>query len=260
MDRRKWFPTLPFFRAPTCCYCGGPADTSDHTPPRCLLPKKLPNDVQAMTIPACSACNGGYAADEMRVAAVVCTVSFTQHDRDAVAVGGWVHSALQADSALNDFIGSRLDADGVFRPNHTIFQVFSRIMAKTATGLLFHEFGKLIPPGRLEIVAIEHAENVHPLAMIEQHRRDDGLWAEVTPSCRELERQVLALDGQPPPNMPKWRVYIPDFFEYLFIRRSNNMLLTAMNLHNALTVLVECPWPTRAGPRRRGRPPKTGRA
>lgn len=259
MDRRKWFPTLPLFRAPACCYCGGPADTSDHTPPRCLLPKKLPHDVQAMTIPACSACNGGYSADEMRVAAVLCTVSFMQEDRAAVSPGGWVHSALQSDSVLNDFIASRLGADGMFRVDQAVLLAFSRIMAKTATGLLFHEFGRLVHPGRLQILAIQHAENVHPLAMIEQHRRDDGLFAEVTPSCLELERQVLALNGQPPPHMPKWRVYVRDFFEYLFIRRSHDTLLAAMNLHNALTVLVECPWPTRAGPRRRGRPPKPRR-
>jgi hypothetical protein len=210
-----------------------------------------------MTIPACSTCNGGYAVDEMRVAAVVCTVSFMQQDRDAVAIGGWVHSALQSDSALHDFIGSRLDADCIFHPDQTVSQAICRIMAKTTAGLLFHEFGRLVSPSRVEIIAIEHAHSVHPLALIEQHRRDDGLWAEVTPSCRELERQVLAFDGQPPPHMPKWRVYVPDFFEYMFIRRSNNALLTAMNLHNALTVLIECPWPTRAGPRRRGRPPKT---
>ena len=257
MDRRKWFPTLPLFRAPACCYCGGPADTSDHTPPRCLLPKKLPNDVQAMTIPACSACNGGYAADEMRLAAVVCTVSFMRQDREAVANGGWVHSAVQSDAALGHFIGSRLGADGIFRADEAVYQVVSRIMTKTATGLLFYEFGRLVPPAKVEILAVEHAEDVNPLALVEQHRRDDGGWAEVTASCRELERQVLAAYGETPPNMPKWRVYVPDFFEYMFIRRSNNTLLTAMKLHNALTVLVESPWPTRAGPRRRGRPPNT---
>ena len=216
--------------------------------------------MQAMTIPACSTCNGGYAVDEMRLAAVVCTVSFTKRDREAVATGGWVHSAMQSDSALCEFISSRLGVDGVFRPDEVIFQIASRIMAKTATGLLFHEFGRLVPPRRLKIIAIEHAENVHPLALIEQHRRDDGGWAEVTPSGRELERQVLALYGEPPPNMPRWRVYVPDFFEYMFIRRSNNTLLTAMKVHNALTVLVECPWPSRTGPRRGGRPSRTERA
>jgi hypothetical protein len=230
------------------------------TPPRCLLPRKLPNDAQAMTIPACSTCNGGYAADEMRLAAVVCTVSFTRHDREAVVVGGWVHSALRSDAALSQFISSRLGADGIFRPDEAVFRVISRIMAKTATGLLFHEFGRLVQPGKLEIVAVEHAENVNPLALVEQHRRDDDGWAEVTASGRELERQVLAICGETPPNMPKWQVYVPDYFEYMFIRRSSNTLLAAMKLHNALTVLIESPWPTRAGPRRRGRPPGTWQA
>ncbi len=193
----------------------------------------------------------------MRLAAIVCTVSFTRQDREAVAKGGWVHSAMRSDAALSHFIDSRLGADGIFRPDETVFQVMSRIMAKTASGLLFHEFGRLIPPARLEIVAVEHTANVNPLALVEQHRRDDGGWAEVTPSGRELERQVLAVFGEPPPNMPGWRVYVPDFFEYMFIRRSNNTLLAAMKLHNALTVLVESPWPARAGPRRRGRPPNT---
>ena len=121
-------------------------------------------------------------------------------------------------------------------------------------------FGRLIAPAELEIVAVEHAVNVNPLALVEQHRRDDGGWAEVTPSCRELERQVLGVFGEPPPNMPEWRAYVPDFFEYMFIRRSSYTLLAAMKLHNALTVLVESPWPTRAGPRRGGRPPDVKRA
>jgi hypothetical protein len=253
MDRRKWFPALPLFGLPACCYCGSPADSSDHTPARCLLPKKLPNDLQAMTIPACSACNGGYSQDEMRVAAIVSTVSFTTNDRNAVSSGGWVHEAMQSDTALNGFIARRLGCDGIFRPDAPVFHVISRIMRKTATGLLFHEFGRVVPPGKIEIVAIEHSGNVHPLALIELHRHDSGGWAEVTPSCRELERQVLAAFGQAPPNMPKWRVYVADFFEYMFIRRSNSTLLTAMNLHNALTVLAECPWPNKAGPRRKGR-------
>ncbi len=259
MDRRKWFPTQPLFRAPACSYCGDVANTSDHTPPRCLLPKRLPNDLQAMTIPACSACNAGYAVDEMLVAAIVSTVSFTQYDRDAVAPGGWVRSAMDSDPTLNEFIRRRLGEDGVFYPDDIVAQTMSRIMAKTATGLLFHEFGGLISPSRIDVIAIEHAKTIDPLALVEQHRRDDRGWAEVTPSGRQLDRQVRAIYGQRPPNMPKWRVYVPQFFEYVFIRRSNNRLLTGMKLHDALTALVECPWPSRAGPRRKGRPPKRPR-
>lgn len=64
MDRRRWFPALPLFGAPACCYCAGPANLSDHTPPRCLLPKTLPNNVHAMTFPACTDCSSACSADE----------------------------------------------------------------------------------------------------------------------------------------------------------------------------------------------------
>lgn len=212
-----------------------------------------------MTIPACETCNTGFSADERRVAAVVSTVSFMPQDRQAVGVGGRVYSAMQSDRTLNEFIARRLDNDGIFHADAEVMEAFRRIMAKTITGLMFHEFGRLVPTTKVDVIAIEHAENTHPLAVIELHRRDDGLLAEVTPSGRELERQVLAVCGQVPRNMPKWRIYVPDYFEYMFIRRSNNMLLSAMKLHNALTVIAECPWPNRAGPRRKGKPPKNRR-
>jgi hypothetical protein len=69
MDTGKWLPALPLFGSLVCVYCGGPADTSDHTPPLCLLPKPWPGNVQAMTVPACSKCNGEFSQDEMRTAA-----------------------------------------------------------------------------------------------------------------------------------------------------------------------------------------------
>lgn len=256
MDPRKWLPSSPLFGSLTCVYCGGSADTSDHTPPRCLLPKPLPEKVQAMTVPACSKCNTAFSRDEMLMAAVVCIVSFTHADRVAVAPGGWVRVAMEKDSSLNSFVGARLGADGVFRADAPVMEVISRIATKTAVGLLFHEFGRIVPLTSISLVAVEHAKNVDPSALAELHRRNDSLWAEVTPSGRELERQVLAWSGQAPPHMPKWRKYVPAFFEYMFLRRSNGTLLTVMKLHDALTVLLECPWPSRAGPRRKGRPPR----
>ena len=256
MDRRKWFLLMPLFGRPACCYCGGPANSSDHTPPRCLLPIPLPNDVQAMTIPACKTCNTGFSEDEMRVAAVVSTVSLMQQDRLAVGVGGRIHSAMQSDRKLNEFIASRVDIDGIFHCDAEVMQSFRRIMAKTITGLLFHEFGRLIPTGNVNVIDIEHAENIHPPVLVELYRRDHGGWEEVTPTGRELERQALAVSGHVPRNMPEWRIYVPEYFEFMFVRRSNKMLLAAIKLHNALTVIAECPWPNTAGPRRKGKPPR----
>jgi hypothetical protein len=50
------------FRAPPkkCVYCGQRADkTKDHVPPKSLFLEPLPK--QLITVPACSACNGGFS-------------------------------------------------------------------------------------------------------------------------------------------------------------------------------------------------------
>lgn len=225
MDFRKWFPGLPLFGTRSCVYCGGPADTSDHTPPRCLLPAPLPHDLQVMTIPACAGCNGGFSQDELRTAAIICTVSFSAADQVAVAPGGWVHAAMGRDEGLRHFVGTRLGADGIFRPDQAVLATISRIMTKTVVGLLFHEFGRVVPMDEIRVMAIEHTRNTSPSALTELYRRDDGGWAEVTPSGRELERQVLAVYGHEPSYMPDWRVYVPGYFECMFIREPTESFL-----------------------------------
>jgi hypothetical protein len=166
---------------------------------------------------------------------------------------------MKRDIALRNFISARLGADGLFLPDSAVIDAISRVATKTVAGLLFYEFGRLLPLHDITLIALDHAQNVRPSALAESYRRADAAWAEVTPSGRELERQVIALCGDEPPHMPKWRVYFPEFFEYMFLRRSNGMLLTAIQLHNALTVLLECPWPSQAGPSRKGRPRKRPR-
>ena len=107
MDPRKWLPKTPLLGSYSCVYCGGIANTSDHTPPRCLLPRKLPADIQAMTVPACKACNAAFATDEMRAAAIIYTVSFIEEDRQATSPRGWMHAAMQRDRSLRVFIEER---------------------------------------------------------------------------------------------------------------------------------------------------------
>jgi hypothetical protein len=260
MDRRKWLPALTLFGEPACVYCGGIADTSDHTPPRCFLPRPLPADIQLMTVPACRRCNTSFQQGELCAAAILCTVSFTTADRAAVAQGGWANTAIERDRALADFIEERMGPDGIFRVDRTVVDIFSRVITKTAVGLLFYEFGRPIPRERLHIIGIEHSANVQADAFVECHRRIDAGWAEVTPSCRELERQVMALSGLAPRHMPKWKVYVPGFFEYIFIRRTNGKLLCAMKLHDTLIVVTECPWPSMRGPKRGGKPRAAGAA
>lgn len=258
MDSSKWLPKLPLFGLPMCVYCGGVADTSDHTPPRCFLPHKIPADFQLMTVPACAACNGNYSSDEIRAAAIVCTVSFTEADQNAVGPVGWVHKAFQRDGKLRSFVQGRVDTDGIFQADQEVFDILHRVVKKTAVGLLFFEFGRVVRLCDIYVIAIEHTKNVLPSALVESHRRVDSGFAEVTPSGRELERQVMAMMGFEPRHSTNWRVFIPEYFEYMFIRRSNQKLMCAMKIHDSLTTLLECPWPTKAGPRRSTRARRSG--
>jgi hypothetical protein len=253
MNPNKWLPKLPLFGKHMCVHCGGAAETHDHTPPRCLLPRKLPGNFQAMTVPACSVCNNAYSNEENYVAAMIGTVGFTKGDREAVAEGGWIHSSMQRDNKLRKFVTDRLGADGVFRPDRQVLDLVHRIMKKTATGLLFFEFGRIVPPDDLCVIAVEHAKNILASALVESYRLDDDGFAEVTPSGRGLERQVMAIYGLEPKHMTKWRVLAPEYFEFMFIKRSNQKLMCAMKVHDVLNVLLECPWPSGSGPRRRGR-------
>lgn len=255
MDRRKWFRRMELFGGKhPCVYCGAPADTSDHTPPKCLLPRKLPNDVQAMTIPACIDCNHGFHIDEIRVAAVVHVVSFTDADRAAMKDGGWVHSAIHGDRVLEAFIANRMDEAGVFHPDHEVFDAFRRIMTKTTTGLLFHEFGRIVRPEEITMLGVEHTHSIPASAFVELHRAVSSGYPEVTPSVRQLERQVLAMYGQETPTMPKWSIYLKGYFEYILMRREDSRMLVGLLLHDALTIALDVPWPGTAGPRRNGKP------
>lgn len=208
MDPRKWFPSSSLFRALLCVYCGGIADTSDHTPPRCLLPKPLPEGLKAMTVPACSRCNVGFSQDELRTAAVISTVSFLESDRLAVAPGGRIYEQMARNPKLGDFVSSRLGQDGIFQADLGVKSVIARVMTKTTAGLLFYEFGRIVPLSDISVLAMEHARNANPSALAEMYRRDDNGWAEVTPSGRMLERQALSFLGYTSPHMPKWRVDI----------------------------------------------------
>lgn len=254
MNPKRWLPRHPLFGSPVCVYCGGIATTRDHTPPRAFLPRKLPQNVNLMTVPACAACNAGFAADETRAAAIITTVSFTAADRVATAPGGWLHSAKSGDRALARFIEDRIGADARFMPDDEAMRVLSRILIKTVVGLVFFEYGRIIPRGQLEVVGIEHSRNTIPDAFLEANRHVGVGWAEVTPSGRELERQVLAAFGLPPKVATTWTEYVPEFFAYIFIKRSDQTLLCGVRLHDALTALVRCPWPAAAGPLRTGKP------
>ncbi|MBO0698344.1 MAG: hypothetical protein J2P46_08125 [Zavarzinella sp.] len=48
--------------AKLCVYCGSPADTVDHVPPKAIVPEPARNSI--ITVPACRACNNRFSKDD----------------------------------------------------------------------------------------------------------------------------------------------------------------------------------------------------
>lgn len=75
-----------------CAYCGRPATTRDHVPPKCLLEKPLPKT--SITVPSCRACNEGFAKDEEYFATVLAHVGSVPELTAKVDPGGVTDRAL----------------------------------------------------------------------------------------------------------------------------------------------------------------------
>lgn len=50
------------FKNKPCAYCGAPATTKDHIPPKSLLAKPYPDNL--ITVPSCATCNNGASKDD----------------------------------------------------------------------------------------------------------------------------------------------------------------------------------------------------
>jgi hypothetical protein len=57
-------------RHPECIYCGAPATTVDHCPPRCFFAGK--HGPEGYEFPACQPCNSGARLDEQALSVLVC--------------------------------------------------------------------------------------------------------------------------------------------------------------------------------------------
>ncbi len=73
-------------RAKTCAYCGRPAETRDHIPPKALFPQPLPDAVELVTVPCCHQCNQGVADDDKYFATVLSSSIAAQGTAEGRAV------------------------------------------------------------------------------------------------------------------------------------------------------------------------------
>lgn len=137
-----------------CIYCGATASTRDHVPPKLLLDKPFPPNLQ--TVPSCRACNNDASLDEQYFLALVSHVATSPSIAAKLAPGGSIDRAFSYSPALEERLLKALDVDDetgnpVIRPE--IHRV-RRVVQKVATGLFALRYGRVPVSSEISHVAL----------------------------------------------------------------------------------------------------------
>ena len=245
MDTRRHLPFAPLFNTNLCVYCGSPADTNDHAPPRCLLTEPVPNAVNLVTLPACRRCNNEYSKDENLVKAILCNVSFEYDLRVQTKAGGKVYRAMQRDYRLRQRVDGAFDENGWFHVDKGMFDALDRVFKKAVIGLYFARYGVIVCGDQIVTLNIDHSKRISPAEMLLMYTKG-SLWPEVTPDGRALEVAVkasfLGYVGT------EWHDYCAGVLRYVFARHAEGRLLCVVDSWGTISAAFLCPWPSRRGP------------
>lgn len=141
--------------ASRCAYCGEPATTRDHVPPRGLFPKPAPSDL--ITVPSCQSCNNPASLDdELFRLALVFREELEDHPEAAEVARTAMRGLHRPErpglrraiiSSLREF--ERLTPKGLYVGHGTAYSVpHSRLIAvsdRITRGLFYHHFGRPVP-------------------------------------------------------------------------------------------------------------------
>jgi hypothetical protein len=135
-----------------CTYCGKPAATVDHCPPKGLFPSPLPSTLQ--TVPACLACNSEASKDEEYFRALLMLTEAGETPagkqlREGKAGRAIERNGLRQRIAANvqwedvrTEVGVALGRQLVVKPE---YERIERVAIKIARGLFLRECGTRIP-------------------------------------------------------------------------------------------------------------------
>jgi hypothetical protein len=230
----------------TCIYCGAPADSRDHVPPRLLLEDPPPPN--RLPVPACRSCNNGYSDDERYVRDVLHLVGFGKISREKTAPGGVVARSLRHSPRLGQMM-NRAHVPGEngrlrFAPD---FDRFSRVMVKIAFGLWFERYQRCAAVSAFTCEKVDHSQCMSP--WLADLISPPGKWPEV--GSRKLCRLAAGWPGQQDTSRSRnWTKVQAGIFEFSFIPIQSRQpgLFCIMNLYDTVWGVVRCPPPpTEAG-------------
>jgi hypothetical protein len=165
-----------------CAYCGDDAHTADHVVSRALYPpSKAESPIPRITVPACEACNGGWADDEPHFRNVLLVAGMPTAAVRELWVGKTRRSFAQPDGRrrARDLARQLVPVETPEGDRHMIFpgrdERVLRIVRKTVRGLCHHH--GLLSPVRDEQV----------LADVQQFEISPEFLAELTPGSSESD-------------------------------------------------------------------------
>lgn len=261
----------PLTDSTRCVYCGRPADTKDHAPPRCFLRRPLPSNL--ITLPACVECNAGFSFDEQLVKTLI---ALTSRHPDLVAErqpDGRIGRALARDGRLRSVIAGCRREDGNYALAGGVFSGFERVVKKTVQGLFFGLYERLVPRDKVHVLLIADQRFVTPDQVVDQYRpsplRDitDEPLPDITPCSWVVREPVFFMTlqplsgGEPVQRLFRlvretkvtWETFQPGVFRFGFVRSEEGQAVCVIDLWETLVVAVSAPWPDSRGPLRRGR-------
>lgn len=205
---------------PDCLYCGRPADTRDHVPPKVLLQRPLPANVR--TVPACGPCNRSWSLDEEYLAIVLAQIGTTPYLAAKAGEGGSVDRALMASPGLDERIIRSLSVDAgevYFAPE---FARVANVAEKIAWGLHALRYGPGSTRFAFKCIVVADASEHPPPALL----------------------SVLYV--WPGNRTKRWTTVQDGVFSFLLAKSwmaGVAPLYCVMNLYETLLVAVSCPPP-----------------
>ncbi len=137
-----------------CIYCGAPADTRDHVPPKCLFSPPYPGKM--ITVPACRECNESFGPQEEHCRNILTSLAENEGHPSVVKhlEGKRNRSLKRSQPALREVLDSLRDVEIQTPEGHVIgtapaFDLddprFDALFERTVRGLIYHHSGSPAP-------------------------------------------------------------------------------------------------------------------
>lgn len=226
-----------------------------------------------MTFPACQKCNNDYSFDENVVRAILTLVSTHPHLVSECKPNGRLSRALARDKRLQGVLARSRQPDGNYGLTDEIMRAFQRVFCKTAQGLFFGLYERLVPKDQLHLIRVENRRLMSPDDLILELRPSplqditDKPLSAISPNSWHTREPIYIMELQPVNGGPpvrrvfhltretpaEWGMFQDGIFQYTFIKREEGGIVCVLNLWKTLLIAVAAPWPDGRGPIRRGK-------